>query len=369
MRFYLLDKLICPHCGYFPLSVVVLEEHQGAAPVTNTRPCALYCAHEAEWLRNTSAEPPCSSCLKRQIWSGELVCSECGSRYPIDERIPNLLVEEAVDEWVKEEQTWWDKRYMKKRASQNDTIRVKRVVNEKEVPGNRYYERNTYLFAPLRQRGIQGRLVLEIGAGTSQYVADLLPPSAEHYFYVGTDVSREALTIGSQLLPEGDFIQCAAGKMPFRREIFDVLLSLGVLHHIPRWQSSLNQIIDLLKPGGWMLFEEVIEKPRVLGRFRKHSLTASIDSPHEGEIVFDELLEILFQKGAVIMWRLKSTPLRVLLVWALGRVMEKSLVVTKAVLDADQLFMKVAGKVFKSLGPREALGIFEKRQDEGTHHP
>lgn len=361
MRFYLLDKFICPHCGYFPLSVRIKEERRGTAPVTNARPCALYCAHEAEWLGNTSAEPPCSSCLKRQIWSGELICSECSSCYPIDERIPNLLVDKAVDEWVAEEQIWWDKLY--KIASLIDTIRVKRVANE-EIPGNRYYERNMYLFAPLRQRGIQGMLVLEIGAGTSQYVASLLPPSAEYYCYIGTDVSRAALTIGSRLLPEGDFIQCAAGKMPFRRGIFDVVLSLGVLHHIPLWQTSLDQIIDLLKPGGWMLFDEAVEKPRVFGNFRKQSLTATIDSPHEGEVVLSELLDILQKRGRVIVHHLKTTPLRVLLVWVLGPIMERSLLVTKVVLGVDQVFRRSAGKVFKSLGPGEALGIFEKEHRE-----
>jgi hypothetical protein len=38
-------------------------------------------------------------------------------------------------------------------------------------------------------------VLLEVGAGTAEYVARLLRPSAEQYFYVGTDIAREALLI------------------------------------------------------------------------------------------------------------------------------------------------------------------------------
>lgn len=355
MRFYLLDKLICPRCAHFPLSVEIMEERQGPLSIANVQPCELYCAHNATWLGHV--QPPCFSCLKRRIWLGAIVCTECGASYPIEEGIPNLVVDEALDKWVAEEEAWWSEFYART-AGWIDTMQTGTVAVE--VPGNRFYERNKYLFAPLRQRGIKGKVVLEIGAGTSKDVAYLLPPSVGGYFYIATDISKKALTIGAQLLPEGDFIQCDAGRIPFRKETSDVLIILGVLHHIPHWQKSLIRIIELLKPGGWMLFDEAIEKPRVLGRFRKHSLTASIDSPHEGEIVLGELLEILSQKGDVITWQ-KMTPLRVLLVWVLGSVVENSLIVTKAVLTIDQLFMRSLGKIFKSLGGGEVIGIFEKR--------
>jgi len=62
----------------------------------------------------------------------------------------------------------------------------------------------------------------------------------------------------AQLVPEGDFIQCDIDRMPFRRETFDVVLSLGVLHHIPHWQVNLRKLVGLLRPGGWMLFDEAI---------------------------------------------------------------------------------------------------------------
>ncbi len=262
-----------------------------------------------------------------------------------------------LSKWVKEEQTWWDKHYTKI-ADQVDVLKFRKAGQD--VPGIRWFERNRYLFTPLKTRSFQNP-VLEIGAGISQYVTGLLHPYRERYLYIGTDASRIALEKAAQLVPEGDFIQCDINRMPFRHETFDVVLSLGVLHHIPHWQVNLRKLVWLLRPGGWMLFDEAIDKPRVLGRFRKQSLTAAIDSPHEGEISLEELLDILKEEGRLINYCVKSTPLRVLMVWIGGPWIERSLLLTRMMHKADELFMRSAGKLSKSLGGGEIIGIFEKR--------
>ena len=63
-----------------------------------------------------------------------------------------------------------------------------------------------------------------------------------------------------------------------------------------------------------MLFDEAIEKPRPLGRFRKHSFTASIDSPHEGEIILGKLLEVLYQKAEKLLGFSRRDNMKVLII-------------------------------------------------------
>ena len=309
-------------------------------------------------------DPPCSDCLRRTVGAGELVCSKCLSHYPIQDGIPNLLVEELVNDWVIAEQNWWNKRYAQ--VSRD----VDSIKQRKGLAGPRYYERATYLFVPLKRRGIRSTALLEVGAGTAQYVAHLLTPSAEQYFYIGTDIAREALLVAAQIIPEGDFVQCEAGRMPFRKESFDTLLCFGVLHHLPCWQSSLEQIIAILKPGEWILFNEAIEKPRIFNGFLKKSLGTAIDSPHGGEIRFEELMSILQRNGFSIMCGKKTTTLRVLLIWLLGWFLERSVFLTKLVIWLDEIFLRSIGQVFQRLGPAEVLGIFEKRQEDNNfRHP
>ena len=166
--------------------------------------------------------------------------------------------------------------------------------------------------------------MLEIGAGTSAYVARFLPPAAESVFYVAADVSREALRRGAHALPEGEFVRCAADAVPLRAGSFHAVLSLGVLHHIPRWRESLLAWVRLLVPGGWLVFHEAIEKPRILGRFRDRSFTAADDSPHEGNVELAELRQTLEAHGRLLELRTGMTPLRVLAAWSLSGAMKRS---------------------------------------------
>jgi uncharacterized protein YbaR (Trm112 family) len=359
MRHYLLDKLVCPRCHHFPLLLRIEAEEECAGAGVTIRPCQLYCALEAEWLQQLAAEPPCAQCLRRRVWVGEVICTGCDSRYVVREGIPNFLTDEAVDNWVSAEQDWWERKYAQVRQEKN-IADLRRATGKERIAGNRLYERNKYLFDPLRRRGIRDQVVLEIGVGMAETVANILPPAEGQYLYVGTDVAGEALRIAARLLPEGDFVQSTVGRPPFRKGVFDYVLCLGVLHHIPEWQSSMERTLDLLRPGGWLLLNEAIAKPRILGRFRKESLTAAIDSPHEGEVALDDLLEIARRNGRVIVARVQSTPLRVLFAWFVGRWMNHSLLLTKVILSADQIFSRTLGRLFKSLGPGEMLGIIEK---------
>ncbi len=366
MRLYLLDKFVCPRCGHFPLDFEVKSWGEATSFATHKRPCERYCGFERNLL-NTDEQPPCSKCLSQQVLTGTLSCSQCGDTYPVIDGIPHLLIEhggEKSKKWVEEERAWWDRRY----AKLSHTVRILRQHKAEGVPGNRDSERYHYLFKLLKDR-LKSSLIVEIGAGTSRYVASLLPPAEHSYFYIGTDISLQGLYLGRRLMPEGDFVLCAAGAMPFRDGVADVVLSLGVLHHIPDWKTSLPRLLDLLKDGGLFVFDEAIEKPRILGRFRKQSLTAAIDSPHEGEVVLEEMLRIMQEKGEVWFVHTKTTPVRVLLVFLFGRLMEHSVGLTKLVLGIDQWVLKTMGKLWASFGPGEALGIFERGREVAQDSP
>lgn len=354
MRLYILDKLICPRCEHFPLTIKIIDAHEAVAPAARTRPCALYCAHDGDWLPATPIDPPCSGCLKRAVGAGELICPTCLSRYPIQDGVPNMLADDLVDDWAIAEQSWWDERYARLR-SHVDHIELRRGLT-----GLRAYERAKYLFGPLKRRGVAATALLDVGAGTAQFVAHLLPPGAEQYCYIGTDIAREALLVGAQLIPEGDFVQCDAGRMPFRKESFDTILCFGILHHLPDWQPSLRRIVELLRPGEWILFNEAIEKPRIFRGFLKKALGTAVDSPHGGEIKLEELTSIFQRDGSLIACARKTTTLRVLLSWLLGWFLERSVLLVKLVLWLDEIFLRSIGRVVRRFGPAEVLGIFEK---------
>jgi ubiquinone/menaquinone biosynthesis C-methylase UbiE/uncharacterized protein YbaR (Trm112 family) len=365
MRLYLLDKLVCVNCNHFPLQLDIVEKNNERVSTGPYPPCDQYCCYENQLINTLDSVPPCESCLRIEVSTGKLICPTCNEEFQISDGILSTTNENFGEEkkWVEEEKEWWENRYSTVKIDEDPLQNINSNNNNGDFPGNRLYERNKYLFEPLQRKGIRGKILIEIGAGLSQYVGKLIPPSEDEYYYIATDVALSALKFGSKMIPEGDFIQCSVGQMPFRKSSTDILLSLGVLHHIPFWEKNLQNILNFLNPGGWMLFNEAISKPMVLGQFRSESLTATIDSPHEGEINLDELLAILKNNGKVIDVRIQTSPVRVFLVWIFEKWMKRSLILTKSIMLIDQVFLKVAGSVFKSFGAGETLGIFEKKSE------
>ena len=54
--------------------------------------------------------------------------------------------------------------------------------------------------------------------------------------------------------PNIHIIQADIMNLPFRRRVFDLIFSEGVLHHTPHTQSAFNSLLKHLAPGGEMAF-------------------------------------------------------------------------------------------------------------------
>ncbi|HDM92856.1 MAG TPA: Trm112 family protein [Candidatus Korarchaeota archaeon] len=92
MRRRLLDVLICPACGHFPLKLeVASEEEVPWEPGDLKKPiCERYCALNEGPLPEDPSQ--CVQCMSRDVIAGSLVCEACGKRYGISEGVPDLLL-------------------------------------------------------------------------------------------------------------------------------------------------------------------------------------------------------------------------------------------------------------------------------------
>ena len=48
----------------------------------------------------------------------------------------------------------------------------------------------------------------------------------------------------------------ASGQMPFESESFDIVVCFSVLHHIPNVSTVINEMLRVLRPGGYALLRE-----------------------------------------------------------------------------------------------------------------
>jgi len=100
---------------------------------------------------------------------------------------------------------------------------------------------------------------MEIGCGNgevSKYIAKTYMGTV-----TATDIDTrqiDANILAATKLTNLKFMIADAVNLPFKDESFDVIISFGVLHHIDGWQKALAEINRVLKPGGYLVYAEVI---------------------------------------------------------------------------------------------------------------
>jgi len=97
----------------------------------------------------------------------------------------------------------------------------------------------------------RGKKVLEVGCGIGKDARFLTENGID---YQGLDYSFRTLELARshfdfQRLPKR-FINGDATSLPFPEHSFDLVMSIGVIHHIPGTPQACREIVRVVKPGG-----------------------------------------------------------------------------------------------------------------------
>ncbi len=100
----------------------------------------------------------------------------------------------------------------------------------------------------LRPEELKGKLVLDVGCGMGRFAEVATRWGAR---VVGIDLSAAA-EVAAKNLADRDFVafQADVFALPFAPESFDVIYSVGVLHHTPDCEAAVKALAKYLKPGG-----------------------------------------------------------------------------------------------------------------------
>lgn len=180
------------------------------------------------WLTDLLACPSCGQSLESR--SSELACAS-GHVFAVADGIPRFTPPSSYADSFGFEWTTFPRLQLDSQTRQEsaETFRSK---------------------TGLEPRDVRGKTVLDAGCGMGRF-SDVVARWGSARV-VGVDISRSVEAAAKNL--EG--VECVAlaqadlRNLPLRPASFDIVFSIGVLHHTPSTFGSLSKIAELVKPGG-----------------------------------------------------------------------------------------------------------------------
>ena len=197
MKLNLLSILACPVCGG-DLKFAVLEA---------------YPRHDAE------------------IEDAVLACKLCAREYPVTGGVPRLRPPSPV---------------ARATAKTREAFGWEWLRYPGSLPGDKETFLEETLLAP---HEFEGKLVLDAGCGMGRYSAVALSLGAE---VVAVDMSESLIRVAelAKNQPKLHPVEADLLHPPFKKGIFDVAYSQGVLHHTADTHAAFKAVSALIKPRG-----------------------------------------------------------------------------------------------------------------------
>lgn len=158
-------------------------------------------------------------------------CAPCGAQYPITGGVARFV---ASEHYTGSFGYQWNTFARAQLDSANGTHRSRDMFVAKTG-------------MPLE--ALRGKTVLDAGCGMGRFAEVCATAGADvHAIDLSTAVEAAARNLSHH--PNISFYQADILNLPFADGVFDVIYSIGVLHHTPDTKKAFLSLVRLLKPGG-----------------------------------------------------------------------------------------------------------------------
>ena len=261
MKYRLLNYLVCPDCGG-DLKISVFKENRARDAYTGkVKRCEEVCAFKAHSDGTSSKGVECGACYSFEIEAGLLSC-KCNNIYPIADGIARMLPDAFHDLGGFIEAYGGFLPLGKVESSINGGSVQHSVSLQKKTKESFGYQwlrynvnderedRKIFLSdSQLSGESLNDKMVLDAGCGMGRYTSIAAGMARE---IIGLDISRSILKAYDKTKknPSAHIIQGDILNLPFREKQFDVIYSLGVLHHTPDPRQAFLNLTQCLKEEG-----------------------------------------------------------------------------------------------------------------------
>lgn len=185
--------------------------------------CCPHCQHELTLLDATDSIDV--------VLEGTLGCTACPARFPIVRGIPRFVSHDGYVGSFSYEWNKWNR-------VQVDS------ANGSRVSEDAFAHKTGFTPAELR-----GKWVLDVGCGAGRFL-DIASRWGARAVGIDFSFAVEAAQNNVGGRDNVDVIQADVFHLPFRTEVFDAILSLGVLHHTRDTREAFLSLPKHLKEGG-----------------------------------------------------------------------------------------------------------------------
>jgi len=257
MKYRLLDFLVCPDCGEEVKATIFKEERIAYNGNMSVHKCHHTCALQDSGDKNGD----CASCYCREVKAGMLVCPR-GHIFPIVDHIPRMLPDAfcGLENFIHEYEDLLPLKRIRTVIDSKETRTFSSVQkNTQKSFGYQWLrydvqddreDREIFLSdSQLSEAELRGKVILDAGCGMGRYTRIAGYMGRE---IIGIDLSKSILKAYQKTHdnPTVHIVQGDLLHLPFKKKQFDIIYSLGVLHHTPGPPQAFSNLVQCLKKGG-----------------------------------------------------------------------------------------------------------------------
>ncbi|WP_319499962.1 class I SAM-dependent methyltransferase [uncultured Draconibacterium sp.] len=98
--------------------------------------------------------------------------------------------------------------------------------------------------------------LLDVGTGTGSFIT-VLKETFNNTKFTGIDPDEESLKEATKIHPDVKFSNMTGEQLDFPDSTFDAASISMAMHHLPDVQQTFNEMKRVVKPGGWLIVNEL----------------------------------------------------------------------------------------------------------------
>ena len=192
-----------------------------------------------ERLLNYLVCPKCGGSFRLEVFEkdgleivfGKLICAGCSKEYFIKQAIPRIIDEVSAE---------------KQKTAERFSFEWKNFA----MITDKYRQQFLDWIYPIKEDFFRGKIVLDAGCGKGRHVYWSAQFGAAEVIGVDLGETVEVAYENNKNFSNVHIVRADIYHLPFRKDFFDYIYSIGVLHHLPDPGAGFTNLVGHLKQNG-----------------------------------------------------------------------------------------------------------------------